>query len=94
MRNVKNSGIKNPNRNLYGLPKIHKTDAMITPIIFAVKIHNYHLAKYLEEILKPLVDERHMLKDLSIFDFEKYVLLYVSNPNYISFKLVLTLNHC
>ena len=52
---------------LYGLPKIHKTGAPIRPIISAVKTYNYYLAKYLEEILKPLVDDIYMLKDT--YDF-------------------------
>jgi hypothetical protein len=52
---------------LYGLPKIHKADVPVRPIISAVKTYNYELAKYLDEILKPLVDDSYMLKDT--YDF-------------------------
>jgi hypothetical protein len=52
---------------LYGLPKIHKKDVPLRPIISAVQTYNYKLAKYLDEILKPLVNKEYMLKDS--FDF-------------------------
>jgi hypothetical protein len=53
---------------LYGLPKLHKEAAPIRPIIYAVGTYNYKLAKYLDSILKPLLDENeHIIKDR--FDF-------------------------
>jgi hypothetical protein len=53
---------------MYGLPKIHKDGAPIRPIISAVGTYNYKLAKYLDVILKPLLDNsKYMLKDT--FDF-------------------------
>jgi len=52
---------------MYGLPKIHKENAPIRPIISAIKTYNCQLAKYLDEILKPLVNDTFMLKDT--YDF-------------------------
>ena len=52
---------------MYGLPKIHKAGTPIRPIISAVKTYNYELAKYLDQILKPVVNSEYMLKDT--FDF-------------------------
>ena len=52
---------------LYGLPKVHKDDTPLRPIISAVGTYNFNLAKYLDQILKPLVDQEYMLKDT--FDF-------------------------
>ena len=53
---------------MYGLPKIHKNGVPIRPIISAVATYNYKLAKYLDRILKPLVqNSNYILKDT--FDF-------------------------
>ena len=52
---------------LYGLPKIHKAGTPVRPIISAIGTFNYHLAKYLDQIFKPLVPDSYMLKDT--FDF-------------------------
>ena len=40
--------------HLYGLPKIHKADLSMRPILSATGTYNYNLAKWLEERLKPL----------------------------------------
>ncbi|CAK9810876.1 hypothetical protein ANTPLA_LOCUS6713 [Anthophora plagiata] len=39
---------------LYGLPKIHKPDVPLRPIVSAIGSPTYNLAKYLTKILKPL----------------------------------------
>ena len=53
---------------MYGLPKIHKDNVPIRPIISAIGTYNYRLAKYLTEILTPLVSTgNRILKDS--FDF-------------------------
>ncbi len=52
---------------MYGLPKVHKEHTSLRPIISAVKTYNYELAKYLDEILKPLIDDTSMLNDT--YDF-------------------------
>ena len=48
----------------YGLPKIHKPDVpLIRPIVASQGSPTYNLAKYLAEILKPLVgkSEQHVV---------------------------------
>jgi len=53
---------------MYGLPKIHKNNAPLRPIISAIGTYNYKLAKYLVEILTPLLEDScYILKDT--FDF-------------------------
>ena len=53
---------------MYGLPKIHKNGVPVRPIISAIGTYNYNLAKYLDEILKPLIsDKSFIIKDT--FDF-------------------------
>ena len=53
---------------MYGLPKIHKNNCPLRPIISAVGTYNYKLAKFLVEILSPLVrDNEHILK--GTFDY-------------------------
>ena len=39
----------------YGLPKIHKPDVFLRPIVASQGSPTYKLAKYLAEILKPRV---------------------------------------
>ena len=47
----------------YGLPKIHKPDVPLRPIVASQGSPSYNLAKYLAEILKPLVgkSEHHVV---------------------------------
>ena len=39
---------------LYGLPKVHKENLPIRPIISAIGTYNYNLAKWLDEIINRL----------------------------------------
>jgi hypothetical protein len=67
---------------LYGLPKIHKAGSPLRPIISAVKTYNYDLAKYLNEILRPLVDCTYMLKHT--YDFVNRIRkIDVDNDRYL-----------
>jgi hypothetical protein len=52
---------------MYGLPKVHKEHTLLRLIISVVKTYNYELAKYLDEILKPLINDTFMLNDT--YDF-------------------------
>ena len=47
----------------YGLPKIHKPDVPLRPSVASQGSPTYNLAKYLAEILKPLVgkSEHHVV---------------------------------
>ena len=50
--------------HLYGLPKTHKANLSMRPILSATGTYNYNLAKWLEEKLKPLsVNEYNILVD-------------------------------
>jgi hypothetical protein len=50
--------------SLYGLPKVHKEGFPMRPIISSIGTYNYKLAKYLDSLIKPLLDnDRFMLKD-------------------------------
>ncbi len=74
---------------IYGLPKIHKEDAPLRPIISSIGTYNYHLAKYLVEILNPLTDDFPLiLKDS--FDFINRVsqLDHDENQTIASFDVV------
>jgi hypothetical protein len=67
---------------LYGLPKVHKKNNPVRPIISAVGTYNYHLAKYLDEIIKPLVPKKFTLNDE--YDFvNKIGYLKIENDPYI-----------
>jgi len=46
-----------------GIPKIHKENSPIRPIISEVKTYNYKLAKHLVRILTPFLDSTHILTD-------------------------------
>ena len=39
---------------LYGLPKIHKKDVPLRPILSAIGTHSYALAKYLVDVIQPV----------------------------------------
>lgn len=72
---------------LYGLPKIHKNNVPLRPIISAVNTYNYKLAKHLVKILSPLLDQTHTLKDT--FDFVNKVssLNTITDTTLVSFDV-------
>ena len=53
--------------HLYGLPKTHKEQLAMRPILSATDTYNYSLAKWLDEKLKPLSLNQYTVTD--IFDF-------------------------
>ena len=56
------------------LPKVHKENLPITLIISAIGTYKYNLAKWLDEIIQPIVNEsKYLLKDT--FDFVNKVKL-------------------
>ena len=53
---------------LYGLPKLHKPNVPMRPIVSFCGSPTYELSKYLTTILKPLTDEsRHKLQSTETF---------------------------
>ena len=50
------TGNSSPPARFYGLPKIHKANCPIRPIVSACGMSTYNLAKYLTKILKVYVE--------------------------------------
>ena len=63
---------------LYGLPKIHKPDLPMRPILSAIGTLNYNVSKYFIPILKPLTTNQYTIKDT--FSFVK-TLIDIPNAN-------------
>ncbi|XP_068726170.1 uncharacterized protein [Montipora capricornis] len=55
--------------HLHGLPKTHKDQLAVTPILSATDTYNYPLAKWLDEKLKPLSLNQYNFIVTDIFDF-------------------------
>ena len=56
---------------LYGLPKIHKLNNPIRPILSTIGTFNYHLAKFFVPIIEPLTINKFTLKNS--YDFVKEI---------------------
>lgn len=48
---------------IYGLPKIHKPDTPLRPIVSSVQVPCYHMSKYIGTILKHLISETYNIKN-------------------------------
>ena len=48
---------------MYGLPKVHKANTPMRPILSTIGTHNYKLSKYLITKLAPIVDSTYTLED-------------------------------
>jgi len=72
---------------MYGLPKIHKEEVPLRPIISSFKSYNYKLAKWLDSLIKPLLnDNKFILKDS--FDFVNRISkIDISNSLMVSFDI-------
>ena len=67
--------------HLYELPKTHKENLAVCPILSARSTYNYALAKWLDDKLKPLSLNQHTVAD--IFDFVNEVRELKINKGYI-----------
>ena len=67
--------------HLYGLPKTHKEKLTVRPILSARGTYNYALAKWLDDKLKPLSLNQHIVT--YIFDFVNEVRELKINKGYI-----------
>ena len=56
--------------HLYSLPKTHKANLSMRPILSATGTYNYNLAKWLEEKLKPLSINEYTITDAIRFSEE------------------------
>ena len=52
---------------LYGLAKVHKDNTPLQPIVSMVGTHEYKLAKYLDNLLKPHIPDTYLLKSTDDF---------------------------
>ena len=57
---------------MYGLPKVHKPDVPMRPILSTRGTHNYDLSQYLSKILTPCIDNSFIVSDS--FEFVKDIL--------------------
>ena len=48
---------------LYGLPKVHKINCPVRPILSAIGTYNYKLAKFLVPLLQPITSNQFTVKD-------------------------------
>ena len=56
---------------LYGLPKVHKEGTPLRPILSAIGTFNYHLAKFLVQMIDPVIPSEYMVHDT--FSFVKEI---------------------
>ncbi|XP_068717028.1 uncharacterized protein [Montipora capricornis] len=71
--------------HLYGLPKTHKPQLSMRPILSAVGTYNYNLAKWLEEKLKPLSINNHTISNIFQFSDELVDLKLDENDILVSY---------
>lgn len=72
---------------LYGLPKVHKADCPIRPILSAINTFNYNLAKFLVPILSPLTSNEYTIKNSSSFIKDIHNINFKSNYYLASFDI-------
>ena len=71
---------------IYGLPKIHKmlfdsNDFSLRPIISSIGTYSYNLAKFLNELLDPVILKEHCTKDS--FSFSEEIQQTSGNDNFL-----------
>ena len=66
-----------------GLPKLHKADIPLRPIVSGIGSYTHKLAKYLSDILKPLAYNKYSIKDS--FSFTNDILNIDNAPLMCSF---------
>ena len=52
---------------LYGLPKVHKENVPLRPIVSCIQSYNYRLGKFLADIIKPIRNSTYSLKNNDAF---------------------------
>ena len=70
----------------HGLPKMHKPDVPIRPIVSAIGSYTYNFTKLMPEILKPLSHSQYDIKDS--FTFSSELLSVTSIPHMCSYDIV------
>ncbi|CAF2442037.1 unnamed protein product [Rotaria sp. Silwood2] len=73
---------------LYGLPKVHKEDVPLRPVVSAIKTFNYGLGKVLSQLLSQFLVKKNMIRDS--FSFVNQLLAlpkYMSRYKMVSFDI-------
>ena len=73
--------------HLYGLPKTHKPQLSMRPILSAVGTYNYNLAKWLDGKLKPLSINNHTISNIFQFSDELVDLKLDENDILVSYDV-------
>ena len=71
---------------IYGLPKLHKPDTPLRPIVSSIGTYGYEISKLLSEILKPLTSNEFIVKDS--FSFVNEILTLSDVQFMASFDIV------
>ena len=66
---------------LYGLPKIHKTNVSLRPILSCSGCHHLNFSQYAVKLLQSLIKNSHVVKDG--YHFIKDVNQVIMKPSYI-----------
>ena len=74
-------------RHLYGLPKTHKENLTVRPILSATGTYNYILAKWLDDRLKPLSVNKYTISDVFEFVEEIQHLQVADNDTLVSYDV-------
>ncbi|CAF3862070.1 unnamed protein product, partial [Rotaria sp. Silwood1] len=77
----------NPGR-LYGLPKTHKTDVPLRPVLSSIGTYNYGLGKVLKQMLSNTIQNEALIKDSFAFVKELKSLSKFSQCKMVSFDIV------
>lgn len=64
---------------LYGLPKIHKDNIPLRPILSCINNYSYKIAKFFIPLLNPISSSAYMVKDSFLFVLEFFSLSVDSN---------------
>ena len=72
----------------YGLPKIHKANLPLRPIVSFVNSHTYNLSKFLCKIVSPLLKNSYSVKNSD--EFANLIRSQCVGPNdiFVSFDVV------
>ena len=73
--------------HLYGLPKTHKKELAMRPILSATQTYNYALAKWLDDKLKPLATNQYMISDTFGFVNEVHELVINNEDILVSYDV-------
>ena len=64
---------------LYGLPKIHKANVPLRPILSAIETHSYNLAKFLVSFLHPISLSSYVI--INLFSFIEELFSFYLNTD-------------